>query len=117
MFGAGSSLAIALSGHFQARTVAHTQPAKLAAFEGHFRTGPADLYLFGLPDAERGEMACAVIVVADGGDAPALPDLFEYLTDKGLSVQKIPERLEIVDVLPRNPAGKVLKHELRSSYS
>ena len=28
-------------------------------------------------------------------------------------VQKIPEQLEIVDVLPRNPTGKVLKHELR----
>ena len=28
-------------------------------------------------------------------------------------VQKIPEQLEVVDVLPRNPTGKVLKHELR----
>ena len=32
-------------------------------------------------------------------------------------VQKIPEQLEIVDVLPRNPTGKVLKHELRKQYS
>jgi acyl-CoA synthetase (AMP-forming)/AMP-acid ligase II len=31
-------------------------------------------------------------------------------------VQKIPEQLEIVDVLPRNPTGKVLKHELQSAY-
>ena len=32
--------------------VARHQPAKLAAMEGHFETGPADLYLFGMPDAK-----------------------------------------------------------------
>ena len=32
-------------------------------------------------------------------------------------VQKIPEQLEILDVLPRNPTGKVLKHELRKQYA
>jgi acyl-CoA synthetase (AMP-forming)/AMP-acid ligase II len=31
--------------------------------------------------------------------------------------QKIPEQLEMVDVLPRNATGKVLKHELRTQYS
>jgi len=76
----------------------------------------ADAAVIGLADDERGEMACAVIVV-DGADAPGLAELFEYLKGKGLSVPKIPERLEIVEVLPRNPAGKVLKHELRSTYS
>ena len=40
------------SGHSQAKTVYENQPAKLAAFEGHFQTGPGDLSLFGLPDAE-----------------------------------------------------------------
>jgi len=48
-----SSLAIAVSGHQQAQNVYHYQPAKLAAFEGHFESeGPADLTLFGIPDAE-----------------------------------------------------------------
>src|SRR5205823_2146481 len=32
--------------------VAHQQPAKLAAFEGLFQTGPARLSLFGLPDPD-----------------------------------------------------------------
>ena len=77
----------------------------------------ADAAVIGLADDERGEMACAVVVIAEGEATPQLSDLFEYLKDKGLSVQKIPERLEVVDVLPRNPAGKVLKHELRSTYS
>ena len=32
-------------------------------------------------------------------------------------IQKIPEQLEILPALPRNPTGKVLKHELRKKYS
>jgi len=58
-----------VTGHDQARQVARTQPAKLAAFEGHFRTGPADLYLFGWPDAAAG--------VVHGG--LAVPGLLSFL--------------------------------------
>jgi cytochrome d ubiquinol oxidase subunit I len=47
-----ASLLLLVSGHHQADAVAHNQPAKLAAFEGHFETGPAAMYLFGLPSAE-----------------------------------------------------------------
>ncbi|HUV10115.1 MAG TPA: cyclohexanecarboxylate-CoA ligase, partial [Acidimicrobiia bacterium] len=57
------------------------------------------------------------IVVAEGAGAPTLPELFEFLTGEGLAKQKVPERLEVVDALPRNPAGKVLKHDLRDRYS
>lgn len=43
------------SGHSQAKVVAQHQPAKLAAFEGHFKTGEGGtpLYLFGHPDARN----------------------------------------------------------------
>lgn len=53
VFGAVSSCAILISGDLQARKVAFTQPAKLAAFEGHFVTGETGtpVYLFGIPDA------------------------------------------------------------------
>lgn len=44
------SIAIAFSGHLQAQNVYRTQPAKLAAFEGHYHTGRGDLTLFGLPN-------------------------------------------------------------------
>lgn len=48
-----SSVAIAATGHRQAQNVYEHQPAKLATFEGHFHSeGPADLTLFGIPDAE-----------------------------------------------------------------
>jgi cytochrome d ubiquinol oxidase subunit I len=48
------SLAAPVSGHFQAETVARTQPAKLAAFEGHYETGTggSPLSLFGIIDDE-----------------------------------------------------------------
>lgn len=45
-----ASLLQLVSGHSSAQGVAWNQPAKLAAFEGHFKTGPADLYLFGWVD-------------------------------------------------------------------
>jgi cytochrome d ubiquinol oxidase subunit I len=56
IFGAVSSLAMGLSGHFNASMVAKYQPAKLAALEGHFKTGKADLHLFGVPDSESKEI-------------------------------------------------------------
>jgi cyclohexanecarboxylate-CoA ligase len=76
----------------------------------------ADVAVIGLPDAAAGEIACAVVVPA--GDARVgLKEIAEFLTDKGLMIQKVPERVEYLDALPRNPTGKVLKHELRSRYS
>jgi cytochrome d ubiquinol oxidase subunit I len=47
-----ASLAALVSGHSQAKNVYDTQPAKLAAFEAHYETGPGDLSLIGIPDDE-----------------------------------------------------------------
>jgi acyl-CoA synthetase (AMP-forming)/AMP-acid ligase II len=77
----------------------------------------ADAAVIGLPDPRSGERACAIVVPADPENPPTLTDLFEFLKGEGLMVQKIPEQLELVDVLPRNPTGKVLKHELRKQYA
>ncbi len=44
------------SGHASAIGVTKHQPAKLAAFEGHYNTGPGDLYLFGWVDEEKQEV-------------------------------------------------------------
>ena len=76
----------------------------------------ADVAVVGLPDADRGELACAVVVPADGASF-AFDDMTSYLTDEGMITRKLPERLEIVDALPRNPTGKVLKFELRDRFS
>jgi len=50
MLGTLASLAALVSGDLQARNVHEHQPAKLAAVEAHFETGPADLSILGIPD-------------------------------------------------------------------
>jgi cytochrome d ubiquinol oxidase subunit I len=53
LFGTVFSLAALVSGHLQANNVYETQPAKLAAFEGQYKTGPGDLSLVGIPNTEK----------------------------------------------------------------
>jgi cyclohexanecarboxylate-CoA ligase len=55
-------------------------------------------------------------VLTDGEQAPSLADLVAFTVDNGLAKQKTPEQLEVVDALPRNPTGKVLKYELRDRF-
>ena len=50
-------------------------------------------------------------------DPLTFSEMKAFLAEQGLMVQKIPERLEIVDAVPRNPTGKILKHQLRDSYA
>ena len=72
-----------------------------------------DAVVIGVPDEERGEMACAVVVPADPANPPTLASLAAHCAAQGLARFKTPERVEIVDVLPRNPTGKVLREALR----
>ncbi|MFF5498222.1 class I adenylate-forming enzyme family protein [Streptomyces aquilus] len=77
-----------------------------------------DVAVVGLPDAERGELVCAVLEPAPGAERLTLADVVSYLRAEGLSVHKLPERLEVVDALPRNETlRKVLKYKLRERYS
>jgi acyl-CoA synthetase (AMP-forming)/AMP-acid ligase II len=77
----------------------------------------ADVAVIGLPDASSGERACAVLVLANADETVSLVDIRDFLTAHGLMIQKVPEQLEIVDALPRNPTGKIVKHELRARFS
>ena len=73
--------------------------------------------MLGIPDVDRGEMVVAFVVPKDPADPPTMPDVREHCKSVGLMMQKIPERIEIIDVMPRNPSGKVPKHELRARIS
>ena len=64
-----------------------------------------------------GEMVCAVVTLADPADPIALDEIAEYMTEAGTMRQKIPERLEIIDEMPRNATGKIVKNDLRARYS
>jgi len=48
-----ASISLAANGHFQAQNVYAYQPAKIAAFEGHFESGRGDLNLIGWPNAKE----------------------------------------------------------------
>ncbi len=74
----------------------------------------ADVAVVGLPDERTGERACAIVVLAEGVESLTIPELAQHCVAAGLAKLKIPEQLEIVEGLPRNPMGKVLKHVLRA---
>jgi cyclohexanecarboxylate-CoA ligase/acyl-CoA synthetase len=64
------------------------------------------------PDERLGEKACAV-VVPKPGRAPSLTDITDHLRERQISMQKLPERLLLVDELPMTATGKVQKFRLR----
>jgi acyl-CoA synthetase (AMP-forming)/AMP-acid ligase II len=76
----------------------------------------ADVTVIGVPDPASGERACAV-VVTKGWDPISMDDMSNFLKEQGLRMQAIPEQLEVVETLPRNMAGKVLKQDLRKKFS
>jgi len=76
----------------------------------------AEAAVIGLPDPRTGERCCAV-VVPEPGAALDLAEVVRHCERAGLARQKLPELLELVERLPRNASGKVLKHELRRSLS
>ena len=77
----------------------------------------ADVAVIGLPDPKLGERCCAVVASRDPADALGFEEMVSFLREQGLMNQKIPEQLELVDTVPRNPSGKILKHVLREQYS
>ena len=76
----------------------------------------ADVAVIGVPDPKTGERVCAVVVPADAANPVTFDAMVAWCRERGLMNQKLPERLEIVDALPRNPTGKVLKFELRDRF-
>jgi len=72
----------------------------------------AEVAVVGYPDEVLGEKVCAVVVPAEGA-TPTLEELVSYLREQRIASFKLPERLELRTVLPRNPVGKILKRDLR----
>jgi len=72
-----------------------------------------EVAVIGRPHEKWGEVPIAVAVVTQSG--LRIEDLDEFLGER-LARYKHPKGLEIVDALPRNPSGKVLKTELRTRY-
>jgi non-ribosomal peptide synthetase component E (peptide arylation enzyme) len=77
--------------------------------------GVSEAAVVGYPDGRLGERACAFVVPSPGA-MPSLAELSEFLLACGMAKYKLPERLEIVDALPRTPVGKVHKPTLSARF-
>ncbi|MFK8051348.1 MAG: long-chain fatty acid--CoA ligase [Woeseiaceae bacterium] len=74
----------------------------------------AEVAVIGVPDKKWGEAVTAV--VACNPDQNLTLDELRTFCDGRLARYKLPLNLYLIDALPRNPAGKVLKFELRDKY-
>ncbi|MEU7405913.1 long-chain fatty acid--CoA ligase [Streptomyces sp. NPDC044948] len=77
--------------------------------------GIAQVAVIGLPDELHGEEVCAVVVRAPGA-TPDADDVTEW-SKQHLGRHKYPRRVEFADELPLGPSMKVLKRELRVTYT
>lgn len=73
-----------------------------------------EVAVVGLPHPKWGEMGCAVVATHAGAEL-TLEEIAAHCAER-LARFKIPARLELVDALPRNATGKVLKFELRARF-
>ncbi|MFP1682294.1 AMP-binding protein [Alloalcanivorax sp. C16-1] len=73
-----------------------------------------DCAVIGIPDDEWGELVTAIVELNPGAGLDASELL--SLCKSRLGSVKAPKRVEFVDTLPRSPAGKVLKRDLRDQY-
>ncbi|MGB6206564.1 class I adenylate-forming enzyme family protein [Mycobacterium sp.] len=65
-----------------------------------------------MPDPVFGEKVCLYVELADSATID-LPELVEYLLARGTSKELLPERLIVIDELPRSSGGKIAKGRLR----
>jgi fatty-acyl-CoA synthase/long-chain acyl-CoA synthetase len=75
----------------------------------------AEIALIGVPDERWGETPLAVIVPRDPADPPTTGEVTRFGREY-LAAYKVPRKIALVDALPRNPGGKVLKTDLRAEF-
>ena len=51
------------------------------------------------------------------GETISLDEIIEFLKDQQIAKYKMPEDLRLIDALPKNPVGKVLRRELKDLFN
>lgn len=108
---------VRVTGRIKDAIIRNAENVSALEIENVLATHPAvaDVAVIGVPDHSAGERVCAVVVPASA-DGVLLESLVQHCQSSGLSRYKHPERLVIVDALPRNQFGKVIKKDLREAF-
>lgn len=80
----------------------------------HSCPGVADVAVIGVLDETWGERVTAIVVL--DANAPVSGDEIKKFCEGRIAGYKKPRDIFFVDELPRNPSGKLLKHELRERF-
>jgi acyl-CoA synthetase (AMP-forming)/AMP-acid ligase II len=75
--------------------------------------GVLEVAAISVPDEILGEKTCIFVVPKNKAETPTLEDIVAHLRHVGVAAYKLPERMELIDAIPRNPVGKILKAQLR----
>lgn len=75
----------------------------------------AEAAIVAMPDERLGEKACAYVVLKTGVTSMSFEEVFKHFESHQVAKFKYPERLEIIDIMPRNPTGKIQKYILRQN--
>ena len=88
-------------------------PAQVeSAIYGHPAVG--EVAVIGVPDDTWGESVKACIVAKPGQEVDAA-SVIEW-TKERLAGFKVPKTIDVIDVMPRNASGKILRKDLRAPY-
>ena len=79
----------------------------------HLHPGIREAAVVSMPHERLGEGVCAFLIPAEDSAVVDLASVIEFTEQHGLARQKTPERIEIVEALPKTPSGKIRKDQLR----
>jgi len=79
--------------------------------------GALEAAVCSVPDAVLGERLCVCIVPEARDNPPQLNDVIAFLEGFGLARLKLPEFLAVVESLPRNPLGKLVRPQLSAQVA
>ncbi|MCD2192772.1 long-chain fatty acid--CoA ligase [Actinomycetospora endophytica] len=82
----------------------------------HRHPGVADVAVVGVGDPQWGEAVLAVVVPADPAAPPPSDEVIAFARAR-IAHFKAPRRVEVVEELPRNATGKLLKRVLRERFA